>query len=90
VDVTQPSRLKHGNRKDVTLNRFVSTHHAVSLPPRATRSVVILVVIIIFTYVVGNLAGDGGAIAIAAAAAVAGVVTERLTRLILRHWVCTA
>lgn len=85
-DATQPPRMMRG-RRDVPLSRFVSAHHALPVLLRARRTVVILVVVIVFAYVVGDLAGFGDAVAVAASTAMVGVVAERLTRLILRCWI---
>lgn len=61
-------------------------YYPLPLPSKATRTVVVLVVIIVGASVVGGLAGHGGVIAVAAATAMVGVAAERLARLILHRW----
>lgn len=74
-------------QKGLPLNVFVDVHDALRMRPRATRNVIILVLVIVLAYVVGDLLGNGDAIACAAIAAVVGVLAERLTRLVLRSWI---
>ncbi|MEV0591797.1 hypothetical protein [Nonomuraea cavernae] len=69
------------------MNMVASVHNALPVPSKATRAVVVLVVIIVCAYVVGHLAGYGGVVALAAATAMVGVVAERLARVILHRWV---
>ncbi|MEU1882949.1 hypothetical protein ABZ470_37075 [Streptosporangium sp. NPDC020072] len=57
------------------------------MPLQATRTITVLVVITLCVYVVGQLIGHGDVIIVTTATAIVGVVTERLTQLILRRWV---
>ncbi|WP_405012212.1 hypothetical protein [Kitasatospora sp. NBC_01539] len=70
--------------------RIINVHHAWSLPPRARRTVLVLLGIIVLAVACASFTGHGTAALVAVATALLTVAAEELVRTAMRAWLRTA